>query len=56
MGLSMSDAIPLMLIRVAEEGRLPFEIRVPNPATQESIRELESGGDKKVESLAELEL
>jgi DNA-damage-inducible protein J len=30
MGLSVSDAIRLLLIRVAAERTLPFEIKVPN--------------------------
>ncbi|MDR3556214.1 MAG: type II toxin-antitoxin system RelB/DinJ family antitoxin [Syntrophobacteraceae bacterium] len=27
MGLSISDAIRLLLVRIAEEGRLPFELK-----------------------------
>jgi DNA-damage-inducible protein J len=30
MGLSVSDAIRLLLIRVADERRLPFEVKTPN--------------------------
>jgi len=30
MGLSVSDAIRLLLVRVATEKALPFEIKVPN--------------------------
>ena len=30
MGLSLSDAVRLLLVRVAAEKALPFEIRVPN--------------------------
>jgi DNA-damage-inducible protein J len=29
MGLSISDAIRLLMLRVADEQRLPFEVRVP---------------------------
>ena len=43
MGLSISDAIRLLMIRVADEQRLPFEIKVPKLATQKAIKELESG-------------
>ena len=43
MGLSMSDAIRIMLMRVAREKRLPFEIKVPNAATRKAIDELEQG-------------
>jgi DNA-damage-inducible protein J len=30
MGLTISDAIRLLLLRVADENRLPFEVNVPN--------------------------
>ena len=33
MGLSVSDAIRLLLVRVADEQQLPFAIRVPNKST-----------------------
>ncbi len=29
MGLSVSDAIRLLMMRIAEEKRLPFELKVP---------------------------
>ena len=34
MGLSVSDAIRLMLVRVAAEKALPFPVRVPNATTE----------------------
>ena len=34
MGLSVSDAVRVFLIRVAAEKALPFELRVPNAATR----------------------
>lgn len=37
MGLSVSDAIRLMLVRIAAERALPFEVRVPNERTQTAI-------------------
>lgn len=40
MGLSVSDAIRLFLRRVAVEGAIPFELRVPNARTVEAIEEL----------------
>lgn len=43
MGLSVSDAIRLLMLRVADERRLPFEIKAPNAATREAIAELEAG-------------
>ena len=39
MGLSVSDAIRILLMRIAEERRLPFEVKVPNKATREAIVE-----------------
>lgn len=43
MGLSVSDAIRLLLISVAEEQRLPFDVKVPNKATRQALAELEAG-------------
>ena len=54
MGLSVSDAIRLLLVRVAAEKALPFEIRVPNPETRAAIAELENGAGKSFDSVAEL--
>lgn len=47
MGLSASDLIRLTFLRVAEEGRLPFEIRVPNRSTRKAIEELNAGKGKR---------
>jgi DNA-damage-inducible protein J len=46
MGLSISDAIRLLMLRVADERRLPFEVKVPNAKTRKAIAELESGKGK----------
>ena len=54
MGLSVSDAIRLMLLRVAEEKRLPFALQVPNPTTVKAMKELEDGKGKRFESAEEL--
>jgi DNA-damage-inducible protein J len=43
MGLSISDAIRLLMLRIADEGRLPFEVKVPNMTTRQAIAELEAG-------------
>lgn len=50
MGLSVSDAIRLLLVRIAEEQRLPFEVRVPNRETLDAVRELEDGKGERFES------
>ncbi len=54
MGLSVSDAIRLLMLRIAEEKRMPFEIRVPNKATAEALEELESGKGKSFGSVKDL--
>lgn len=54
MGLSVSDAIRLMLLRVADEKRLPFAVQVPNPTTIEAMKELEDDKGKRFESAEEL--
>lgn len=43
MGLSMSDAIRILMRRVADEGRMPFDVKIPNVETIGAIEELESG-------------
>jgi DNA-damage-inducible protein J len=42
MGLSISDAIRLLMLRVAEERRLPFAVQVPNAASRQATKELKS--------------
>jgi DNA-damage-inducible protein J len=54
MGLSISDAIRLLMRRVAEEGRLPFEVKVPNATTRQAIAELEAGQGQRFASVEEL--
>jgi DNA-damage-inducible protein J len=54
MGLSVSDAIRLLMIRIAEEHRLPFTVKVPNATTRKAITELESGKGKRLNSISDL--
>jgi len=54
MGLSVSDAIRLLLIRVANEERLPFALKVPNSATRKAMGQLEQGEGKRFGSAEEL--
>jgi len=54
MGLSVSDAIRLLMLRIADEHRLPFEIKAPNSNTRKAISELESGKGKKFRSIKAL--
>jgi len=46
MGLSVSDAIRLLLVRVADEKRLPFAVQVPNVTTLKAMKELKEGKGK----------
>jgi len=39
MGLSVSDAVRVLLTRVAAEKALPFDVKVPNATTVAAIRE-----------------
>jgi DNA-damage-inducible protein J len=45
MGLSVSDAIRMMLMRVAAEKALPFEAKVPNAVTARTLRKADRGED-----------
>lgn len=44
MGLSVSDAVRVLLTRVAAEKSLPFEIKAPNAATAAAMLEARKGG------------
>lgn len=44
MGLSVSDAVRVLLIRVAKEKALPFNVRVPNAATTAAMKAARRGG------------
>jgi DNA-damage-inducible protein J len=50
MGLSLSDAIRLLMLRIADEKRLPFEIKVPTEETVASMKQLSEGKGKRFES------
>lgn len=54
MGLSVSDAIRLLMLRIADEKRLPFSIQAPNPTTVEAMKELAEGKGKRFNSAEEL--
>lgn len=54
MGLSVSDAVRLMLTKVAHDKALPFEPLTPNAETIEAMREARAGGLKKFESIEAL--
>ena len=54
MGLSVSDAVRMLLVRVAAERALPFDVRVPNAETATAIQELETGQGVRFESVDHL--
>ena len=54
MGLSISDAIRLLMVRVADERRLPFEIKAPNLTTRTAIAEIEAGKGLRFASIEAL--
>ena len=54
MGLSVSDAIRILMLRIADEQRLPFDVKVPNSATIEAMEELEAGKGLRFETPEDL--
>ncbi|TJU91597.1 MAG: type II toxin-antitoxin system RelB/DinJ family antitoxin [Mesorhizobium sp.] len=54
MGLSVSDAIRLLLVRVAADKEFPFPVKVPNATTRKAMAELEKGKGKRFASADEL--
>ena len=54
MGLSVSDAIRLLMTRVALEEKLPFDVKIPKPATVKAIKELEDGKGHRAAGLDDL--
>jgi DNA-damage-inducible protein J len=54
MGLSVSDSIRLLMVRIAEEQRMPFTVKVPNSATRKAIAELEDNSARSFGSVEAL--
>jgi DNA-damage-inducible protein J len=54
MGLSVSDAVRVLLTRVAAEKALPFEVKVPNATTAAAMREARKGGLPSFDSVSDL--
>ena len=42
------------MLRVADERRLPFDVKVPNSTTRKAIAELEAGKGKKFANVDDL--
>jgi DNA-damage-inducible protein J len=47
MGISVSDAVRMLLIRVAAEKALPFEVRVPNATTVKAMQATDRAKGKR---------
>lgn len=54
MGLTVSDAVRLMLTRVAHEKALPFEPLVPNQETIAAMRDAREGRVKRFDNVDDL--
>ena len=54
MGLSVSDAIRMLMIRIAREKTLPFDVRLPNAETRAAVHELENGGGRAFATVTDL--
>ena len=53
-GLTTSDAVRLMMVRIANEGALPFEPLIPNKKTIAAMKEARRGGLKAYKNADEL--
>ena len=54
MGLTVSDAVRLMLTRVAREHALPFDPLIPNATTVAAMREARAGNLPRASSIEDL--
>ena len=54
MGLTVSDAVRLLLTRVAKEHALPFDPLIPNAETVEAMKEARRGKLTSFENVDEL--
>ena len=54
MGLSVSDAVRVLLTRVAAEKALPFEVKAPNAVTAAAMREARKGGLPSFHSVSDV--
>ena len=54
MGLTVSDAVRLMLTKVAHDKALPFEPLVPNAITIQAMKDARAGKVTKAESIEAL--
>ena len=53
-GLTVSDAVRLLLTKVAQEKALPFEPLIPNPVTIGAMKKARKGRLRRFDSVQEL--
>ena len=54
MGISVSDAVRMLLVRVAAEKALPFDVKIPNATTVKAMRAADKGKGKRFTSAGAL--
>lgn len=54
MGLSVSDAIRLLMLRIAAERRLPFEVKAPSESSRRALAEIAAGEVKRFDTVGDL--
>ena len=54
MGITTSDAIRMLLVRVVADKALPFEVKAPNAVTEEAIAASRAGDVAAFESVDDL--
>lgn len=54
MGLSISDAIRLLMLRIADERRLPFDVKVPSKSSRRALAEVDAGKVKHFATVDDL--
>jgi DNA-damage-inducible protein J len=54
MGISVSDAVRMLLVRVAAEKALPFDVKFPNATTVKAMRAADKGKGKRLNSAGAL--
>ena len=54
MGLSISDAIRLLMLRIADEHRLPFEVKAPSASSRLALAEIKAGKVKRFATVDDL--
>jgi DNA-damage-inducible protein J len=54
MGMSVSDAVRMLLVRVAAEKALPFDVRVPNATTVKAMQAADRAAGKRFKTTAAL--